>query len=152
MNITSYTNIDTSQAMCNQTSKSTNAVELEERVLNALQSLAVFSYRKADGTERVAIGTVNPALIPDTKTLKRLEAIKNMAESLVSGIDTQNIDLDEMPVYINHGTFTGLKELLNPKETKPRKASTTSVPYFDLTSGEWRSYKPETLLSLLELQ
>lgn len=125
--------------------------ELEERVLNALQSVAVFSYQKSDGTERVAIGTVNPALIPDTKELKRLEAVKNLAESLVDEM-TDNIAAEKLGLTGSMAAkATAIQELITPKETKPRKASTTSVAYYDLTVGEWCSYKPETLLSLLDI-
>ncbi|MCB9047672.1 MAG: DUF2693 domain-containing protein [Chitinophagales bacterium] len=131
-------------------------VQLQELALDRMNhGVCIFSYTKKDGSVKQTVGTLHPALLNDAKETAKLRQVRNLAESITSAyrLDESDSESDGSSFFSSiQPHIEALDKLISP--TVGRKAPTPNPDwqnYFDLIAMDWRKYRKDDLLSVLEL-
>lgn len=112
----------------------------EKLLVQLGEGVCVFSYKKANGEIRRAVGTVNPSLIPEISPLLSKIDIQAMYEE---SVDTTKADLS---VY--KGCMEKVGSLLsNGKNTYT--PSDEYQNYYDFEAKGFRKFKKELLVDII---
>jgi WYL_2, Sm-like SH3 beta-barrel fold len=112
-----------------------------------------FTFRKSDGSNRVAFGTRKGSMINTLKP-EKVAALVYATGDLIANHQTA-LDNPDYFAQDPDGFTPSMviaQEALEPflpKEAKAKKASNDSVfPYYDLEAQDWRNFKKDSLVSL----
>lgn len=124
----------------------TEVKKLQERLATGL---AVFTYTKKDGSERLAFGTTKREIIPPISREqyeKQQAMIKEKLAVIRTGV-MPNEPVDEVPIRM------GL-DFLEAQLNKPKKAGNTPdgyMHYWDFEAGEWRMFQTSNLIKVIDV-
>lgn len=126
-----------------------DAASLSAKLVERMRSgLALFSYRKKDGSLRTAYGTLNVSIIPTTSyTVDKLDGIMAKVEQLerthAAGEDTFTV-LEELKAARSGFTIDAAE-----RRAKASRENVGNVTYYDLEAGAWRQFVIENLNSVV---
>lgn len=134
--------------------KDISNTELNELVLDRLnKGIAVFTFIKADGSQRMAIGTLNPELIRTPKEKEIIEKVLHNAADLVEFVSNTTEDSRKKTFLnnlVNRIACLGII-LKSDKPAKSRTPSVTSQTFFDLQAQDWKAYTKANILALIDI-
>lgn len=125
-----------------------NTEELKTALKNGV---VVFEYTKKDGTKRIARGTLNENLLPETEP-DEFELDKTGVDSLVeSKYGSFEEYLENNKIEHIGESEDGTKYLFRHKK-KERKKNENIVSYYDLDKDEFRSFNKENFIGVISTE
>jgi hypothetical protein len=112
---------------------------MEELISRLQAGIVQFKYRKVDGSERVAFGTLNNDLIPQQPLVtndKILEMVQEINEYGTDKVLGQVVDL--------------VNAKMRPKPGRKKEADPSSQYYYDFVAKGLRQFKIENFIGIIE--
>lgn len=121
--------------------------EFKEALKNGV---VVFEYTKKDGTKRIAKGTLNENLLPELEP-EQFELEKDGVDALISVKYSSMEEYTEKNSVELIGESEDGKKYIFRHKKKERAKNESVITYYDLEKDEFRSFKKDRFIGIVQV-
>lgn len=117
-----------------------------------LKGIVAFRYKKADGTTRTAVGTLDPEVIKGIYTAKKTDQAFDLLWEAASLIGRDIVDNERNISLCLEQHMNKIDDLwaeLNKKNTKIIKKDDKNITYFDLEAQSFRRFAKDKFIDYI---